>query len=269
MAGPAAERGTTLVILSLDGIRHDYPGRVSGGAFSRLEREGVRAGRLEPPFPASTFPAHATLATGCHPERHGILNSRFRDVRRGEFNRSPEPDWLACEPLWIGAERQGIQAGVLNWIGSYGAWGGTRATYHEEDYRDRTDRETLDKVLRWLRLPASRRPRLIMAYLKGADHPGHRHGPDSVEVERRLMYEDGALSLLMSRLEALPDGESVNLVIVSDHGMAGRGRTLDPAAALNRAKIRNRTFCSGGSANVYLERRGDLERALRVLSALP
>ncbi|MCI0658185.1 MAG: alkaline phosphatase family protein, partial [Acidobacteria bacterium] len=68
---------STLVILSMDGMRYDYPDRIEGGAFQRLERQGVRADRLIPPFPASTFPVHATLATGCYPERHGILNSRF------------------------------------------------------------------------------------------------------------------------------------------------------------------------------------------------
>jgi predicted AlkP superfamily pyrophosphatase or phosphodiesterase len=267
-ARTAGESGTTLVILSLDGVRHDYPDRVRGGAFSRLRREGVRARRMEPPFPASTLPAHATLATGCHPERHGILNSRFRDARRGEFNRSNDPDWLACEPLWVSAERQGIKSGVLNWFGSYGAWRGTRATRHDEAYRERTDRETVGIVLRWLRLPAGRRPRLIMATLKGVDHPGHRYGPDSAEVERRLRFEDGVLSFLLDRVETLPDGENVNLVIVSDHGMARRGGSLDPAAALSRARIRNRTFCSGGSANVYLERRRDRDRAREVLSGM-
>ena len=49
---------------------------------------------------------------------------------------------------------------------------------------------------------------------------------------------------------------SLNQVTVTATGI-----TLDPVAALKRARIRNRTFCSGGSANVYLGRRGDRERA--------
>ncbi len=267
-ARPAGERGTTLVILSLDGVRHDHPGRVPGGAFSRLRSEGVRAGRLEPPFPASTFPAHATLATGCHPERHGILNSRFLESRRGEFRRSADPSWLECEPLWVSAERQGIRSGILNWPGSYGAWGGTRPSYHDDAFQERPDRETVMELLRWLRLPVGRRPRLIMACLRGVDHQAHLFGPDSAEVERRLRFEDRILSLLLNRVGTLPDPEGIHLVIVSDHGMAPRDRGLNPAAVLRRAGIRNRTFCSGGSANVYLERPGDRERARRVLSAL-
>ena len=268
-ARAGGERGTTLVILSLDGVRHDHPGRVSDGAFSRLQREGVRAMRLEPPFPASTFPSHATLATGCYPERHGILNSRFLDTRRGEFDRSPDSSWIACEPLWVGAEKQGVKSGVLNWVGSYGAWRGTRATYHDESYRERSDREAVSEVLRWLRFPADRRPRLIMAYLKGVDHPGHLYGPDSVQVDRRLRSEDALLSLLLRGLEGLPEAGNINLVIVSDHGMAGRDRSFDPAAALNRAGIRSRILSSGGSANVYLRRNGDLERARRILLGIP
>jgi len=222
------------VILSLDGMRHDYPGRVPGGVFTRLEREGVRALRLDPPFPASTFPSHATLATGCYPDRHGILNSRFLDDRRGEFEKSPDPGWLACEPLWIGAERQGVMSGVLNWVGSYGAWGGTRPTYHDPAYRERSDRAAAGEVLRWLRLPAARRPRLIMAYLKGADHPGHLYGPDSAQLKRRLQSEDAILSHLLKGVESLPDAGDINLVVVSDHGMASRTRSLDPIAALSR-----------------------------------
>jgi len=268
-ARPGRGGQTTLVILSLDGMRHDYPGRVPGGAFTRLRQEGVRALRLDPPFPASTFPSHATLATGCYPDRHGILNSRFLDDRRGEFEKSPDPGWLACEPLWIGAERQGIMSGVLNWVGSYGAWGGTRPTYHDPVYRERSDRAAAGEVLRWLRLPAVHRPRLIMAYLRGTDHPGHLYGPDSAQLKRRLQSEDAILSQLLKGVESLPDAGDINLVVVSDHGMASRTRSLDPIAALSRARIRNRTLASGGCANVYLEKRGDLERARRVLLGMP
>jgi predicted AlkP superfamily pyrophosphatase or phosphodiesterase len=268
-ARPGEAPPPSLVILSLDGLRHDDPQRVAGGAFSRLAREGASAVRMEPPFPASTFPAHATLATGCYPERHGILNSRFRDARRGEFDRSNDPEWIACEPLWVTAEKQGVRAGVLNWVGSFGRWRGRAASYHDPAFTPRTDRVTIEGVVRWLGLPAPLRPRLILAYLEGVDHTAHRDGPDSARARQRVVVEDRLLASFIARIGSLPGGAGVNLIVVSDHGMAVRNSALDPGTALARAGIPGRTWSSGGSANVYLRRKEDLPRAARVLAGLP
>jgi type I phosphodiesterase/nucleotide pyrophosphatase len=268
-AWPAEAPLPSLVVLSLDGLRHDDPQRLAGGTLAKLAREGASAVRMEPPFPASTFPAHATLATGCYPERHGILNSRFRDARRGEFNRSDDPEWIACEPLWVTAEKQGVRAGVLNWVGSFGRWHGRAASYHDPAFTPRPDRATLEGVVRWLRLPAPFRPRLILAYLEGVDHAAHRDGPDSASARRRLLSEDRILSSFIARIGSLPGGAGLNLIVVSDHGMAERNAALDPAAALSRAGIPARTWSSGGSANVYLRRKEDFPRAARVLAGLP
>jgi len=267
--GDPASRETTLVLLSLDGVRHDYPERVKGGAFEKLAREGSRADRLIPPFPASTFPAHATLATGCYPERHGILNSRFLDTRRGEYDRSEDPGWLACEPIWITAERQGLKSAVLNWSGSFGQWGGRAATYHEVGFQPRDNQGAIDQVLDWLRLPPAARPRLVAAYLAGADHEGHEGGPDSVAVNRKLQSLDRLLSRLLRGIEGIPESEAFQVMRVSDHGMATRRGWLDPQAALADAHVTQRTFTSGGTANVYLGQKEDRERAVKALSGLP
>ena len=250
-------------------MRHDYPDRVAGGAFSRLEREGVRADRLEPPFPASTFPAHVTLATGCYPERHGILNSRFLDRARGEFDRSNDPSWIECEPIWVTAERQAVRSAVSNWIGSYGPWRGTEATYHELRFVRRPDVESVRKVMSWLRLPEESRPGLILAYLAGADHAGHRYGPSAPEVTAQIRAEDRVLSVLLNALDSLPGRERITLVVLTDHGMAERRGAADPLETLSQHGIRNRTYPSGGCANVYLVRQIDRQRARDVLMRIP
>jgi len=264
-----AFRKPVVVVLSLDGMRYDYPDRVAGGAFSRLEREGVRADRLEPPFPASTFPAHATLATGCYPERHGILNSRFLDRARGEFDLSNDPSWIKCEPLWVTAERHGVRTAVSNWIGSYGPWGGIEASYHDRSFVRRPDGESIRKVVNWLRLPEESRPGLILAYLSGVDHAGHRYGPSAPELTGRIRAEDRVLSVLLDTLESLPDSKRLTLVVLADHGMTERRAAADPMAVLSRHGIRNRTYVSGGCANVYLARQVERERARILLARIP
>jgi predicted AlkP superfamily pyrophosphatase or phosphodiesterase len=260
---------STLVILSLDGVRHDYPDRVKGGAFQRLEKEGVRADRLIPPFPASTFPGHATLATGCYPERHGILNSKFLDSRRGIYDREDDPEWLACEPLWVNAERAHLSAAVLNWVGSFGSWKGVGAAEHASGFSPKSDRETLKEVLDLLRRPPARRPRLVMAYLAGADHTGHETGPDSPAMEGKIRILDGQLNAFLNSLDRLSANADINLILVSDHGMASRRAWLDFQGILFRHHIRARGFASGGTANVYLTDRADRSRAMKVLASLP
>ena len=60
------------VIVSLDGDRWDYPALYEMPFFDSLATVGVSAA-MEPSFPASTFPNHYTMATGCVPDHNGIV----------------------------------------------------------------------------------------------------------------------------------------------------------------------------------------------------
>ena len=71
-ASPARAGAPTVILLSWDGTRWDYPDRRKLPALERMAREGVRAERLIPVFPTSTFPNHVSLATGAPVDRHGI-----------------------------------------------------------------------------------------------------------------------------------------------------------------------------------------------------
>ena len=56
----------TVIVISLDGVRHDQLAEGSLPALARMARHGARAKGLTPPFPSNTFPSHATL----RPPRH-------------------------------------------------------------------------------------------------------------------------------------------------------------------------------------------------------
>ena len=73
---------TYTVIVSLDGDRWDYPDLYDMPFFDSLAAVGVKA-KMEPSFPASTFPNHYTMATGCVPDRNGIVHNSFRDPEDG------------------------------------------------------------------------------------------------------------------------------------------------------------------------------------------
>src|SRR5262245_34256942 len=107
----------TVILISLDGVRHDYLDRGPLPALDRIAREGLRAARLIPVYPSNTFPGHVSLATGTTPDVHGIVDNQFWDrARRERFDYASDADWIEAEPLWVAAERQGVRAATFFWV---------------------------------------------------------------------------------------------------------------------------------------------------------
>jgi predicted AlkP superfamily pyrophosphatase or phosphodiesterase len=238
-----------VVLVSVDGLRWDDPQRIGGESFAKLQREGATAGGLVPPFPASTFPAHATLATGVHPDRHGIVANRFLDSERGAFRKEADASWLLSEPIWVTAERQGVTAAVSHWVFSGEAWRGTAASIREPFSPGVSDSRKIDAIIEWLRLPIEERPRLIMSYLRGVDGTAHREGPASAAVDDAVRAVDRLVGRLLDA--AARSGGEIALIIVSDHGMADATRVRRLDRLLSGEAGRVRSFSSGGSANLY------------------
>ena len=180
----------TVIVLSWDGVRSDYPERTSLPGLERMERKGMRAKRMTPVFPSSTFANHVSLATGTYPDRHGIVDNRFWDRERGLFDYGNNADWLDAEPLWASAERQGVRAATHYWVGSETPWRGQASHYVKAPFDGSVgEAEKVDQILSWLDLPAPERPGLIMGWWHGADGAGHRYGPDSPEVTQALQEQ--------------------------------------------------------------------------------
>ncbi len=242
-----------VVVVSMDGVRHDYPDRMPLPAMARMARDGVRAGRLTPVYPSDTFPSHVSLATGTYPDRHGIVDNTFIDSKLGSYHMDDDADWIQAEPLWIAAERQGIPAATYFWVGSQTDWHGQGTHFREAPFDSRRPESAkVDRLLEWMALPPDQRPRLIMSYWSGADHVGHDHGPDSDEVERALVDQDAQLGRLLAGIDALGAWSYTTLILVSDHGMTDIGRYLDISGVLESAGIHARVT-GGAVANVYLD----------------
>ena len=247
---PAHRGGAdTVVVISIDGMRWDYPARAGAPALARMSSEGASCGALVPPFPSSTFPAHASLATGVYPDRHGIVNNEFIDRQRGLYRREDEASWLLAEPIWVTAERQGVRTAVYHWVFSYTPWHGLAATIRMPFSRETTDREKVDRIVEWLSLRDAQRPRLILSYLHGPDSAGHLEGPEAPAVMERVRQTDQLVERLLRALEGVPRSA---LVVVSDHGMAPVSRVLRTAEFLrDGAARRARAVSSGAVSNIY------------------
>jgi predicted AlkP superfamily pyrophosphatase or phosphodiesterase len=215
----------TVLLISIDGFRADYLDRGVTPNLIRIAKSGVRAEWMQPAFPTKTFPNHYTIVTGLYPEHHGIVGNEFWDPENGKQFKYNQPvaletQWWGGEPIWITAEKQGVKAGTLFWPGAEVQHNGQRASHWMRYQHEMPNRERVRRILAWLDKPANERPQLLTMYFHMVDTAGHDHGPDSPQLMAALKAVDASLGALLDGLRQRGIERQVNLVIVSDHGMA-------------------------------------------------
>ena len=223
---PSVHGRPHVVLVSFDGFRADYLDRFDTPSFDRLSARGVRAGGLVSVFPSLTFPGHYSIATGLHPEAHGIVGNRFYDpVRDDEFDYRDREDaqdgsWWGGEPIWVTAEKQGMVSAAFFFPGTEADIGGVHPSHWRPYDGSVPNVERIEQVLAWLEMPAVERPHFITLYFSLVDSAGHRLGPGHEDFGETVEAADRLLGQLMRGLDALPHAEQIALVVVSDHGMA-------------------------------------------------
>lgn len=235
-----------VILISLDAFRWDYLQKFQPTNLSRLAREGVRAKRLIPAFPSLTFPNHYTIVTGLWPEHHGIIGNSFYDpifkTNYNAFNSSSSQSrWWGGEPIWVTAIKQGRRANCMFWPGSQAEIRGVRPTEWTTFDKKIEPTQCVDTVLGWLEQPAATRPSFVTMYFHQPDTAGHHDGPDSPELAIAVAQVDAAIGRLVAGIRRLKLEAAVNLVIVSDHGMAEISRerliALPDFVDLNKVQV--------------------------------
>ena len=257
-----------VIVLSWDGLRHDYPDRGVFPGLDRLQAEGVRASRITPVYPSSTFPGHVSMATGTYPDKHGIVDNHFVDRERGVYRYAADANWIEAEPIWIAAERQGVPTATYFWVGSESDWHGQGTRYRMAPFDgERPEALKVDQILSWLLMTEAERPRLIMSYWAGADTVAHRYGPDDDRVARQIAQQDRELQRLLGGVDKLKLWDRTTLLLVSDHGMTTAGGHLDVRGALEGAGI-DAQVIGGSVAHVFLDDIAQLALAREVLGKM-
>jgi len=227
----AGDLAPTVILISFDGWRWDYDLKAPAPNLRGLMARGVRADSLIPTFPSKTFPNHYTIVTGLYPEHHGIVANVIRDPQTGRTFRMTDPRevrdplWWGGEPIWVTAARQRQPTAAMFWVGSEAPIAGIQPRYWKRYDERYPANARVDEVLRWLDRPVAERPTLITLYFEDIDTAGHADGPDSVAVRETVQRADGYLGRLLRGLERRGLTDAVNLVVVSDHGMA----SVDPS----------------------------------------
>ncbi|KAI4735552.1 Phosphodiest-domain-containing protein [Aureobasidium sp. EXF-12298] len=224
----------TTILISLDGFRADFLHRNITPSLNAFVQAGVSPEYMSPSFPSVTFPNHFTLVTGLYPEAHGVVGNSFWDPELKEDffytdpTRSMQPKWWNGEPIWVTAEEQDVRAAIHMWPGSE-AHIGIEPTFVDKYKGHELLTNKVDRILGLLDLPGpldkgassdTPRPQLIAAYVPDVDRDGHLYGPNSTEIRSTISSVDSMLGQLFSGLEQRNLTDVVNIVIVSDHGMA-------------------------------------------------
>ncbi len=216
---------TYVVILSLDAFRWDYPIMAKTPTLDSLATVGVVAEALIPCYPTKTFPNHYSMATGLYPNNHGIVSNRFYDPALGYYSIGRRETvenalFYGGEPIWVTSEKQGMKAATFYWVGSESPVGGTFPTYWKKYEQNVAFEQRIDTIIHWLSLPELIRPRLICWYYHEPDLTAHKYGATSRETLNLVESLDSLLGIFCKRINQLPHASKINLLVVSDHGMA-------------------------------------------------
>lgn len=223
-----------VVILSMDAFRSDLAGRSHTPTLDSLARVGTYA-EIYPVYPSNTFPSHYAMATGLHPDHHGVVNNSFYDTAAGRrlsvFDSLDvrTPGFWGGEPIWNTAERQGLTANIFMWPGSEVPIGGRQATVWTRYSSKPSYYERADWVIDAMTRPEEEIPELVMWYFEQPDAAMHTYGPEAPEVVAQAEHIDSVLRYFFREIRRSPVFDRINFIVTADHGMAG----LSPERYIN------------------------------------
>jgi len=263
-----------LVLLVLDGfpLRHCTPGIAPN--LSALAVDGACAptgGRAV--LPSSTYPNHASLATGVEPVRHGIYaNNTFT-----ETGVRPAQEVGARGVTFLDAARaMGLSTAVV--VGDAKILGVVGASRYDAHWPPGGVLPAGTPTIRGYAANAAPFAALIevldggadvvLCQLDNTDGLAHQHGPDSPEARTGYTDADALVGNLIDRLRSGARWHETVVGIVSDHGQITADLSLPPIdlpQSLARAGIAAEVIEEGSGA---LIRTSDVAAAKRVIETI-
>lgn len=215
-----------LLLISIDGFHPSYLENYDTPHLNQLAEQGVLADFMIPVFPTKTFPNHYSIATGLYTENSGLIANNMVDENMnaayslGNREAVQNARWYEGEPIWVTAEKQGIKTAPMFWPGSEAPIGGSYPTYTYPYDDDLPYSARVDSIIHWMNLPQEQSPGFMTLYFSEVDTYGHRYGPESDSVAAAVQEVDEQLRYLIKELERIGQKDKLNILVVSDHGMA-------------------------------------------------
>lgn len=121
-AAASSENGT-MIILSFDGMRHDFAEKyIEDGTMrhlKKLKKKGAYAEDITTVSPSLTAASHASIATGAKPEKTGFVSNEFHyRGRKLTDTKDAFSATIKVPPLWKEMKRQGKTTAAVGFPGS-------------------------------------------------------------------------------------------------------------------------------------------------------
>ena len=266
-----AQKKPYVILISLDGFRWDYVERFNPPFLTNFIKNGVYAESLIPSFPSKTFPNHYTIATGMYPDKHGIIGNSFYSHKKDDIYRINSRElvedgtFYGGIPLWIQAGKSGMVTASYFFVGTEANVLGSWPTYYKKYDKSIKNEERVSQAIEWLSLSPEKRPHLLTMYFSDMDDTGHSFGPYAdIELKKTLLSLDKNLQSLYEGVQAT--GLPVDIIIVSDHGMAEVPKEhYVPVDPLKNDSL-YRLVDNGALLNLHLRDQKDLGQVLSSLS---
>ncbi|KAI5621726.1 ectonucleotide pyrophosphatase/phosphodiesterase 7-like precursor, partial [Silurus asotus] len=218
-----------LLLVSFDGFRWDYDRDVETPHLDQMAVDGVKAPYVTPAFFTMTSPTHFTILTGKYIENHGVIHNMWFNTSTTEkkpyYQTQFVNEWWdnGSLPIWITAQRQGLQAGSLHFPGTASTYDGEKAVVSEVEPRfynysnEKAWQQNIDKILGvWF---TEKKLDFVSLYFGEPDSTGHKYGPDSDQRREMVKQVDRTVGYLRTSVENNNLTQCLNIIITADHGM--------------------------------------------------
>ena len=241
-----------LVVISMDAlVREDIEYLADKPSFSYLLKNGSRVDRLKSVYPTVTYACHTTMATGCYPDKHGIVNNTF-DVTEEKPPWIHEHRFVRCRDIFDAAKDGKYTTASVGWpvTGHHESvhylvnecWptpDGDIEKYEEAYIENGTPRALFDEVVRpYLPMRVGRKqpdssyflvkvtadilkkykPDFLMLHFGQVDSFRHKTGVFSPKVTEGLDQCEEMLTMLFDAAKEAGTFENTNWVVTADHG---------------------------------------------------
>lgn len=236
------KRKKCLILISMDGFRHDYIelvktklGPNSLKHFDRFIQSGVRAMESINTYPTLTLPNHQTLVTGLHTEYHGIVANNIKDKKFPNFKFTMNDQkslnfapWISDwpEPIWVTVQKHGGLAGSILWPLN------DQITHNDLPFQIISQFSHLNNyptiydlnkrvidLLWWLDNPYFQLD-LILLYFNEPDETGHTFGPYGSQMIETIQKMDQLLGQILDGIKIKNLTNYVDIILTADHGMS-------------------------------------------------
>lgn len=253
---------------NLADVRH-LPG------FSQVLRRAAVFEDVYATYPSLTYVCHASIMTGCWPDRHGIPHNQLLDPATGDRDWYWDYSHLRVPSLFDYAKRAGLSTASVGWPVTAGAPCidvNVPEVWEADPALQGPDRlgPALDAIYRRGCSPAGyalyqrhkgllanngtpeldefdtacnedilleRRPDVLLTHQAMLDHMRHEHGVLAPQVQEALRRHDGWICRVIQAMRQAGTYDDTIFVILSDHGHLRVDYKLSPNVLLARAGL--------------------------------